>query len=254
MSEARIVLEARDLTKVYAKGAAKVIAVDGVSFSVRAGECLGIVGESGSGKSTIANIVVRLLDATSGTVVLNGQEITCLRGKELRGVRRRMQMVFQQPAGSFDPRRSLGDGIAESLRNDGMGRREARRRTEELLELVELPASFYDRYPQQASGGQCQRAAIARALATSPDLLVCDEATSALDVTVQSQVVELLSRLRAELGVAMLFICHDIALVAGACEEVLVMKGGRAVEQGPTSRVLHDPQDPYTRLLIESVL
>ena len=254
MSEARIVLEAKNLTKIYAKGATEVVAVDGVSFSVRTGECLGIVGESGSGKSTIANLLVRLADPTSGSIILNGKDITCAKDKELRAAQRRMQMVFQQPAGSFDPRRSLGDGIAESLRNDGIGRREARRQAEELLELVELPASFYDRFPQQASGGQCQRAAIARALATGPDLLVCDEATSALDVTVQRQVVELLSRLRAELGLAMIFICHDIALADGACEEVLVMKSGVAVEQGPTSRVLHEPQDPYTHLLIDSVL
>ena len=246
------VLEVRGLRKSFAKDEVDVVAVDGVSFSVAQGECLGIVGESGSGKTTVVNLAMRLADVDEGAVLLNGRDITNARGRALREAYGHMQMVFQQPASSFDPRRTLGDGIAESLRTRGASRRVARARAEELLELVELPTEMYDRYPLQVSGGQCQRAAIARALAVGPDLLVCDEATSALDRAVQGQIIELLERLREELGMALLFICHDIALVEGMCDRVLVMKAGRVVEEGSTSEVLRTPRHAYTKNLLEA--
>jgi peptide/nickel transport system ATP-binding protein len=166
-----------------------------------------------------------------------------------------MQMVFQNPVDSFDPRCTLGDGISESLINHGRSREQAKKITENLLALCGLPAEFADRYPHEVSGGQCQRAAIARALAIKPKLLICDEATSALDVTVQQEIIELLGRLRREQdGLAILFISHDIALVQQFCDRVLVMYRGRIVEQGKPDDVIRDPQDPYTRKLIESIL
>lgn len=249
------VLEVHDLRKVFSrKGSEDKVAVEGVSFSVHRGECLGVVGESGSGKSTVANMVLRLVDATEGCVLLNGSDLTALKGRRLREAYRSMQAVFQDPAGSFDPRRTLGSGIAEGLRNAGVSRRQAQARVFELLALCGLSEEMASRYPRDVSGGQCQRAAIARALALEPDLLICDEATSALDVTVQRQVVDLLSRLRRERAMAMLFICHDIALVSEACDTVLVMKDGAVVEYGPVAEVVGNPRSDYTKTLIDAVL
>lgn len=255
------VLEVRNLRKVFGAKNRKVIeageghvAVDGVSFTIFPGECVGLVGESGSGKSTVANMVLRLEDVTEGQVLLNGTDITRARGKQLREAYRSMQVVLQNPMGSFDPRQTLGASAAEGLRNAGVSKQEVQQRVAELFEKCGLPADLMSRYPREVSGGQCQRAAIARALAVSPDLLICDEATSALDVTVQRQVVELLANLRAELGMSLLFICHDIALVSAICDRVLVMKDGRIVEEGPTANVLSNPQSVYTQTLIDSVL
>ena len=250
------VLAVEGLTKIFkTKGRADTVAVDHVSFSLMPGECLGIIGESGSGKTTLVNMVTRLLAPTEGCIFLNGQEITGLKGRELREAWRRMQMVFQSPAESFDPRRTLGDGIGESLRNAGAGREETKRETARLLKACGLTPEYAGRYPHEVSGGQCQRAAIARALAIKPKLLICDEATSSLDVTVQQEIIELLGRLRREQdGLAILFISHDIALVQQFCDRVLVMYRGRIVEQGKPDDVIRDPQDPYTRKLIESIL
>lgn len=251
----RPVLEACDLRKVFSrKGAADKVAVDGVSLSVRRGECVGVVGESGSGKSTVANMVLRLIDPTEGRIMLNGRDITALKGVHLRGVYRSMQAVFQDPAGSFDPRRTLGASIAEGMRNVGVSRQRADARVKELLALCGLPEEMAARYPREVSGGQCQRAAIARALALEPDLLICDEATSALDVTVQRQVVELLARLKEERAMALLFICHDIALVSEICDTVVVMKDGAVVESGSVVDVIGDPKSDYTKTLLEAVL
>lgn len=249
------ILKVENLTKVFKrKGRPDLVAVDHVGFEVMPGECLGLIGESGSGKTTVANLVTRLDDPTEGRIVLDGQDITRLTGGQLRGPYRKLQMVFQTPAASFDPRRRLGDGIGESLRNSGMGRNETRRRVAELLAQCGLPAEFADRYPHQVSGGQCQRAAIARTLAIRPKLLVCDEATSALDVTIQREVLALLRDLRRELNLSLLFICHDIALVQQLCDRVLVLHRGRIVEQGRPDDVICSPQDDYTKHLIESVL
>lgn len=249
------VLETRDLRKVFSrKGSADVVAVEGASLRIEAGECLGLVGESGSGKTTLARMALLLEKPTSGRVLLQGEDVTGARGAQARRAWRRMQAVFQNPAGSFDPRCTLGAAIAEPLRTMGVPRREAQDRVAGLLGTCGLSPSLAERYPRQVSGGQCQRAAIARALAVGPDLLVCDEATSALDATVQRQIVELLGRLRAELGMSMLFICHDIALVGSICDRVAVMNRGAIVEQGPVAQVLEHPRHPYTKTLIDAVL
>jgi peptide/nickel transport system ATP-binding protein len=218
------------------------------------GECLGLIGESGSGKTTLVNLITGLLPATAGTVTLDGMDVTKCRGKELRAAWKKMQVVFQTPTESFDPRRTLGDGICESMRNNGVSRADALKRAEELLELCGLPAEFVKRYPHEVSGGQCQRAAIARALAIEPKLLICDEATSALDVTIQAEIIELLRKLRRELDMSILFVCHDIALVQQFCDRLLVMYHGEIVEQGVPSEVIISPKNDYTQDLINSIL
>ena len=251
------ILKAENLTKVFSRqGQEDFTAVNGISFELFPGECLAIIGESGSGKTTAVNMISRLIDATSGQITLNDQDITHLKGKALREVYRTMQMVFQTPTDSFDPRRTLGDGIGESLRNAGVSKQEVRERVEALLEKCGLPKEFADRYPHQVSGGQCQRAAIARALAIEPKLLICDEATSALDVTVQKEIIELLNLLRTQQGrnLSILFICHDISLVQQFADRVLVMYHGNIVEEGIPDEVIRTPQDNYTKRLIDSVL
>lgn len=248
------VLEAEHLKKVFISGKKTFTAVDDVSFTLQRGQCLGIVGESGSGKSTIARMITHLTELTDGRVRLLGKDITDVKGKELRKTYRDIQMVFQMPAESFDPRCTLGDGIGESLRNTGMSRGETRRKVKELLMRCGLTPEFADRYPHQVSGGQCQRAAIARALAVNPAVLVCDEATSALDVTVQKQILELLSELREKEKLSLLLICHDLALVQAFCDEVLVLYHGRVVERGIPDEIINYPKEEYTQKLIDSVL
>ena len=252
MSE--IVLKAENLKKVFSAGKRALVAVDGVSFALERGQCLGIVGESGSGKSTIARMMTRLTDVTDGTIILNGKDITHVKGKELRDTYREIQMVFQMPMESFDPRRTLGDGIGESLRNRKVKKAERKARVRALLADCGLSEEFAARYPHQVSGGQCQRAAIARALAVNPSVLICDEATSALDVTVHKQIVELLIRLKQSGSLSFLLICHDLALVQRLCDTVLVLQHGKAVEYGETQQVLLHPQQEYTKRLIASVL
>ena len=249
------ILRVQNLTKTFTRsGQSNLTAVNGISFDLLPGERLGIIG--GSGKTTAVNLITRLLDATEGRIFLDGEDITLKTGKSLRMIYRKMQMVFQTPTDSFDPRRTLGDGIGESLRNCGMTRHDADAQAERLLERCGLPASFAGRYPHEVSGGQCQRAAIARALAVKPKVLICDEATSALDVTVQKEILELLNELRCEQGTALsiLFICHDISLVQQFCDRILVMYHGDIVEQGAPDAVICHPQNDYTKRLIDSVL
>lgn len=251
------ILRVENLRKTFSRqGQADFAAVNGIDFELFPGECLAIIGESGSGKTTAVNLIARLLDATSGSVFLDGREITHLRGRQLRQVYKTMQMVFQTPADSFDPRRTLGDGIGESLRNAGVSRKETRERVGELLQKCGLSPEFASRYPHQVSGGQCQRAAIARALAIEPKLLICDEATSALDVTVQKEIIELLNALRSQQGrnLSILFICHDISLVQQFADRVLVMYQGNIVEEGTPEDVIRHPENDYTKHLIDSVL
>lgn len=248
------ILQAEHLRKEFISGKKSFVAVEDVSFFVERGQCLGIVGESGSGKSTIAKLITRLLDTTEGRVVLLGEDITHAKGRKLREVYQKIQMVFQMPMESFDPRRTLGDGIGESLRNMGVGRKETKKRVEELLVTCGLSPEFAGRYPHQVSGGQCQRAAIARALAVDPVLLICDEATSALDVTVQKQILELLLELKEKKRLSFLLICHDLALVQAFCDQVLVLYQGRIVETGTPDEVINHPATDYTRKLIDSVL
>lgn len=248
------ILKAEHLKKVFTSGKKTFTAVDDVSFELKKGQCLGIVGESGSGKSTIARMITGLEHMTEGTVTLLGKDITDLKAKEMRKVYRDIQMVFQMPVESFDPRCTLGDGIMESLRNMGMSVREAKKRAGELLIRCGLTPEFAARYPHEVSGGQCQRAAIARALAVSPSVLICDEATSSLDVTVQKQVLNLLQELKEKEGLSLLMISHDLALVQAFCDEVLVLYQGKAVEMGTPDEIINHPCSEYTRILMDSVL
>ena len=243
-----IILKADHLKKVFISGKKSMTAVDDVSFELKRGECLGIVGESGSGKTTIAKMLTHLEPVTDGQIFLKGKDITNVRGKILRKTYQDIQMVFQMPMESFDPRRTLGDGIGESLRNMGINR------AENLFERCGLDAEYAGRYPHQVSGGQCQRAAIARALAVSPDILICDEATSALDVTVQKQILELLTELKQKENLSFILICHDLALVQAFCDKVLVLYHGKTVEYGTPDDIIDHPKMDYTKKLIDSVL
>jgi peptide/nickel transport system ATP-binding protein len=229
-------------------------AVDDVSFSLKRGTTLAIVGESGSGKSTVANMVLKLLDPTEGTVTYEGKNIAGFKGKELLDFRRHVQPVFQNPYGSLDPTYSIFRSIEEPLRIHGIGDRKSRvQRVRELLELVEMPTSVMQRYPNELSGGQRQRIAIARAMALNPDVIVCDEAVSALDVLVQNQVLELLNDLQAERSLSYLFITHDLAVVRQIADEVVVMQQGKLVEHATTDEVFNHPQQQYTRDLLDAI-
>ncbi|WP_429977659.1 ABC transporter ATP-binding protein [Microbacterium sp. NRRL B-14842] len=229
-------------------------AVDDVSFRVRRGTTHALVGESGSGKSTTARLVTRFLRPDAGTVELAGEDATAVEGARLRALRRRIQLVYQNPFASLDPRQQIADIVAEPLHNFRIGGRSERRdRAVALLERVALPADAARRTPSELSGGQRQRVAIARALAVDPEILVLDEAVSALDVTVQARILELLSALQAELGLTYLFISHDLAVVRRISHTVSVMHRGRVVEEGPTEELFHDPQHENTRELLAAV-
>ena len=249
------ILRVEGLKKVFGSDKKKdVIAVDGVSFSIREGETVSIVGESGSGKTTLARMVTRLESSSQGKIFLCGEDITHSKGRELKNAYRKMQMVFQSPVDSFDPRRSLGDGITEGLKNFGVSKKEADRKAVEILGACGLKRDLLKRYPHEVSGGQCQRAAIARALLLEPKLLILDEATSALDVTVQKEIVDLLDEVKKKTGISYLMISHDIALSQNISDRILVMYGGKIVEEGDADQVICDPQADYTKKLIDSVL
>ncbi|WP_315786417.1 MULTISPECIES: ABC transporter ATP-binding protein [unclassified Bradyrhizobium] len=252
-----VVLETNELGKVYRERsflgkAREVVAAQNVTITLRKGRTLGIVGESGSGKSTVARCIVRLIDPTSGGVRLAGHEISILTRRLLQPHRKRIQIVFQDPYRSLNPRLTVGESIAEGPINYGTSHDKAMARARELLELVGLPADAISRYPHQFSGGQRQRIAIARALALDPDVLVADEAVSALDVSVQAQVLELLDEIQRRLGIAILFITHDLRVAAQICDEVVVMQKGRIVEQGPAGEILTHPKEAYTKSLLEA--
>ncbi|MFE4380550.1 dipeptide ABC transporter ATP-binding protein [Streptomyces cyaneofuscatus] len=252
--DAAPLLEAVDLRREFGRGSGKVAAVGGVSLTVHAGQTLGIVGESGSGKTTLGRMLVRLLDPTAGRLRYGGTEIGSLSEKELRPFRRELQMVFQDPVASLNPRRSVGESVADPLRAAGErdeGR--VRDRVGALLERVGLDPAHFERYPHEFSGGQRQRIGIARALAAEPKVIVCDEPVSALDVTTQAQVVALLAELQRELGIGLVFIAHDLAVVRQVSDRVAVMRGGLIVEQGGADEVYGDPQDPYTKQLLAAV-
>ncbi|MDW4917589.1 ABC transporter ATP-binding protein [Streptomyces californicus] len=254
VEDAAPLIEAVDLRRAFGRGSGRVAAVDGVSLTVRAGETLGIVGESGSGKTTLGRMLVRLLDPTSGRLRYRGREIGALPERELRPFRRELQMVFQDPVASLNPRRSVGESVADPLRAAGERDEERiRDRVGALLERVGLEPAHFERYPHEFSGGQRQRVGIARALAAEPKLIVCDEPVSALDVTTQAQVVALLAELQRELGIGLVFIAHDLAVVRQVSDRVAVMRRGVLVEQGEADAVYEDPRDPYTRQLLAAV-
>ncbi|MFC5197284.1 dipeptide ABC transporter ATP-binding protein [Streptomyces kaempferi] len=245
-ADGEVVLEAVDLRREFGRGKRRFTAVDGVSLTVRRGETLGVVGESGSGKTTLGRMLVGLLEPTAGSVRYEGRAQS--------GVRPTVQMVFQDPVSSLNPRRSVGESIADPLRARGeRDETRIRGRVRELLERVGLEAAHYDRYPHEFSGGQRQRVGIARALAADPRVIVCDEPVSALDVTTQAQVVALLAELQRELGLALVFVAHDLAVVRQVSDRVAVMRGGRIVEHGLADDVYESPQDPYTKQLLAAV-
>ncbi|MFE7193572.1 ABC transporter ATP-binding protein [Kitasatospora sp. NPDC057541] len=257
---AQPLLSVRDLVKTFpgrrsrtGKAGAPIRAVDGVSFDVGAGETLGLVGESGCGKSTTGRMIVRLSDPTSGTVTFDGTEIGGLTQAQLRPHRKHLQMVFQDPYSSLNPRQTVARIISEPLLVQGTGAADARKRAAELMELVGLIPEHLDRYPHEFSGGQAQRIGIARSLATSPRLVVADEPVSALDVSIQAQVVNLMERLQDELGLAYIFIAHDLSVVKRVCDRVAVMYLGRIVEIGDKHQVYGNPAHPYTRALLSAV-
>lgn len=243
-----------NLDVVYRNGRRQVHAVRGVSFDIARGQVLGLVGESGSGKSTIAGTLTGLVPIHSGSVQVDGLEVAGASGRKLRGVRSQTGIVFQNPASSLNPRRSVGASIGQPLQlHTDLTNAQRRQRVNELLEAVRLPASMAQRYPHEMSGGQRQRVAIARALALQPQLLIADEPTSALDVSVQAVVLELLASLQHELGFACLFVSHDLAVVEQVASQVVVLRQGQVVEAGKTNKVLSAPSDPYTQALVAAV-
>ncbi|MFK5635867.1 MULTISPECIES: ATP-binding cassette domain-containing protein [unclassified Ornithinimicrobium] len=254
-------LQVENLVKTFQSGrslfgnAERAVAVDGISFEVAAGSSFGLVGESGSGKSTTARIVARLLEADSGSVKLDGAELLSRRGRDLHRARRQVQMVFQDPFASLNPRWKVGSLVGEGLRihHRGKTRVQHRARVQELLEMCGLPASAARRFPHEFSGGQRQRIGIARALAVEPELLILDEPVSALDVSIQAQILTLLVKLQDDLGLTYLFIAHDLAIVERFCDHLAVMQNGTIVEQGRPRELYSNPQHEYTRTLLSAI-
>ncbi|HUP52592.1 MAG TPA: ATP-binding cassette domain-containing protein [Longimicrobiales bacterium] len=262
MSNDGLLLEVRDLEKhfpvkkglLFDRTVGHVKAVDGVSFDIREGETLGLVGESGSGKSTTGYCILQLLRPTSGSVRFLGRELTETKGEELRRMRREMQIVFQDPYASLDPRMTVGNIVAEPLVVHNVGSRRSRGETvRRLLEVVGFDPNYTNRYPHEFSGGQRQRIGIARALALNPKLIVCDEPVSALDVSIQAQILNLLKDLQKDFGLTYLFIAHDLAVVRAMSDRIAVMNLGKLVELGPAEEVYRSPKDEYTRALLSAV-
>lgn len=242
------ILEVKCLEKSYHQKKA----VNQVSFQVSKGEILGIVGESCSGKSTIARMICRLEDADQGNIYLNGENITKVIHKQQREIYKHIQMVFQNPKESFHPKRKLGTSILEGMRNQKISKKSAETRMYELLKACELPLEYAVRYPHEVSIGECQRAAIARALATKPSIVIFDEATSSLDVTIQKQMLDLLHHLQKQDDLTYIFISHDLALVQQFCHRIIIMKEGRIVEEGLPDKLINNPTTTYTKELIEA--
>jgi ABC-type oligopeptide transport system ATPase subunit len=263
VSTTEVLVEVRDLEKHFAltrgillaKKAGAVKAVDGVSFAVIKGETLGIVGETGCGKSTTARLMMRLLEPTAGTVRFEGKDITHLKGGELKAVRRELQMVFQDPYSSLNPRKTVGSIVGEPFAIHGLygDRSERRGKVKELMDTVGLNPEHYNRYPHEFSGGQRQRIGIARALALRPKLLIADEPVSALDVSIQAQVLNLLRGLQREMGLTLVLISHDLSVVRHMCDRVAVMRAGKIVELADNEALYSSPSHPYTKELLAAV-
>ena len=256
-------LEVRDLVKhfpitrgiILQRQVGAVRAVDGISFEVRAGETLGLVGETGCGKSTTARLLVRLLDPTSGSIMLDGEDVATRKGASLKALHRQMQMIFQDPYSSLNPRKTVGSIIAEPYAIHGLHKGEGARKkqVQELMDRVGLNPEHYNRYPHEFSGGQRQRIGVARAIALEPKLLIADEPVSALDVSIQAQVLNLLKRLQREMGLTLVFISHDLSVVRHMCDRVAVMYLGKIVELAPSDALYGFPRHPYTGALLSAV-
>ena len=259
MEDKKVLLEARHLVKEFPIGGTKkrpqvVHAVSDVNLEIYGGETLALVGESGCGKSTLGRTLIRLLEATSGEIYFDGEEIISMKPGEFAALRRQMQIIFQDPYASLNPRMRVREIIGEPLITYGMkDKQELEKRVRELMKEVGIPDEFYNRYPHQFSGGQRQRIGIARAIALNPRLIICDEPVSALDVSIQAQVVNLLQQLQREMGLSLIFIAHDLAVVKHISDRVLVMYLGHAVELGTYDEVYHNPLHPYTRALMSAV-
>lgn len=244
------ILKVENLSKLF-KQKQRITGVKNIDFNLYQGECLGIIGESGCGKSTIAKLITRLIDADTGNIYFNQQNITKLKGKELKNFYKNIQMIFQMPQNSFNPRQKLGDSIIEILTNNGIDKQQAKIQMKTLFAKVGLNNELSQRPPHQVSGGQCQRVAIARAISINPQILICDEATSSLDVTIQKQIVDLLQALQAEFNLSIILITHDLALIQRLCNRVIVIYQGEIIEQGNTIDILQNPQTEYVQTLIE---
>jgi len=263
MSAGEPLVEVRDLAKhfpikrgvVFQRKVGAVRAVDGVSFDVNRGETLGIVGETGCGKSTTARLIMRLHDATSGEVRFDGRDITRMKGAELKKVRPEMQMIFQDPYSSLNPRKTVGSIVSEPFAIHGLypDKQARRRAVRELMDTVGLNTEHYNRYPHEFSGGQRQRIGVARALALKPKLLIADEPVSALDVSIQAQVLNLLRDMQRRFGLTVVLISHDLSVVRHMCDRVAVMYGGKIVELAPNEQLYSHPSHPYTRELLAAV-
>lgn len=248
-------IELRHITKTVVQwNHVKKNILDDITFCMYPGEIIGVVGRSGAGKSTLAHAIAHLTGVTQGEMYVQGQHMTGLQGKALRPLYQQIQMVFQSPQESFDPRHTLGYSIAESLRNQGVKKQEREQRVQQVLQQCGLDVGMAWKYPHEVSGGQCQRAAIARALIVSPAVLLCDEATSALDTITQQRLIALLQQLNASQGMACLFICHNLALAQQFCQRLLIMHEGKIVEDGKTEDVLRHPKSVYTKELLQAVL
>ena len=256
------VLDIRGLSKIYRSGGGffglsgkerHVVAADDVNLELRRGETLGIVGESGSGKSTVARCIVRLNDADRGEILLQGTDLRPLDRAAMRPLRAKIQMVFQDPFASLNPRTKIGRIIAQGPLIQGVAVKEAENRTRELLEIVGLDERAFDRYPHEFSGGQRQRIGVARALANNPEVLIADEPVSALDVSIQAQILRLLDDIRERMSLSMIFITHDLRVAAQVCDRIAVMRNGRVVETGPTAAIFDNPSDSYTKALLDAV-
>jgi ABC-type oligopeptide transport system ATPase subunit len=262
MSQNGAILEVEDLRKEFPVRSGFLVervthtvnAVDGVSFQIQEGKTLGLVGESGSGKSTTGYCILQLIKPTSGSVRFQGKELTTMGREQVRKMRREMQIVFQDPYSSLDPRMTVGDIVAEPLEVHGVGSRRGRRaRVRELLDVVGFNPDYTNRYPHEFSGGQRQRVGVARALALNPSLIVCDEPVSALDVSIQAQILNLLKDLQRDFGLTYLFISHDLAVVRGMSDDIAVMKDGKIVETGTADEVYEHAKHEYTRALLAAV-
>ena len=248
------IVEVKNLVKYFGTGRNVVKAVDGINFDIKYGETLGIVGESGCGKSTLGRTMIRLYEATAGEVFFEGKDIHKMNNRELKKTRRDLQMIFQDPYASLNPRMTVEDIIGESIDVHRLLRgKERKDRIIELLELVGLRASHISRYPHEFSGGQCQRIGIARALAVNPKMVVCDEPISALDVSVQAQVINLLEKLQEEMGLTYMFIAHDLSMVKYISDRVAVMYLGKVVELADSDELYEDPLHPYTQSLLTAI-